>query len=172
MARVKGASSSQHPAADIALPIGVASRGDHAAVGLKPHRVCHAFSDLGDVRPASDIALTVEVPSRGDDGAVGLKRHRELAASGDLDDVGPAADIALSIFVLSHGDHSTVGFKPHCVMTACSDLDDARPASDTALPAQFPPTATTVPSDLSPTVCHELAPAATWMMSVQPLTLH
>ena len=135
MAMVQGANSSQHPVVDIALPSGVASRGDHAAVGLKPHRVCHACSDLDDARPAADIALTGVVPSRGDDGAVGLKPHRELAASGDLDDVGPAADIALSIVVPSHGDHSAVGLKPHRVMTACSDLDDARPASDIALPS-------------------------------------
>ncbi len=37
-------------------------------------------------------------------------------------------------------------------------------------PKSFHPAATTVPSDLSPTVC--LLPAATWTMFVQPPTAH
>jgi len=81
------------PAADIALPIGVVSHGDHA-VGSKPHRVTAACGDLVDARPVADIALPVVVPSHGDRGVVGLKPHRVIEACGDLVDVRPAgADI-------------------------------------------------------------------------------
>jgi hypothetical protein len=71
-ARVSGASSSQHPVANVALAIEAGSRGDHATVGPKPYRVCHAGSDLDDVRPAADTALTIVVPSRGDHSTIGL----------------------------------------------------------------------------------------------------
>jgi len=76
--------------------------GDHAAVGLKPHRVIAACGDLDDVHPAADIALPVAIISHGDHAAVGLKPHRVIAACGDLDDIHPAEDIALPVAAESH----------------------------------------------------------------------
>ena len=42
-------SGDAHSPADIALPVLVASRGDHGAIGLKPCRVPSSCVDHGDV---------------------------------------------------------------------------------------------------------------------------
>ena len=126
------------PVANIALPVGVISHGDHGAIGFKPQRVPAACVDLDNVRPVANITLPVGVISHGDHGAVELKPHRVPIACGDLDDVRPAADITLPRDVPSHSDYGAVGLKPNCVPGTCGDLENFCPAADIALPEGVP----------------------------------
>ena len=51
------------PTGHIALPVVVPSHGDHAAIGLKPHRMIAACDDLNDLCPVVDLAPPVAVVS-------------------------------------------------------------------------------------------------------------